>query len=197
MATTLFIDSENFKNKLKVVFEKEGKERPLWYEYNFGGLLDQVLKNIPIDKKIFYTARLGNHPLSQEKSKQLIEEQRLMKKSLESNGFQFVYGGRVRGNVVSENGKERVIFKEKGVDVRMAVDMVEAAYEGALKVAIIGSSDSDLQPAIKILKRRGVECIYLGFELDPNKGLLYTTNRGILIRNSEVLNYLSPKLSVG
>gem|GEM_PF-6371518 len=33
---------------------------------------------------------------------------------------------------------------------------------------------------------------YLGFEFNPNKGLSYTTNRTILIRNSEVLDTFSP-----
>jgi len=64
-----------------------------------------------------------------------------------------------------------------------------------MKTAIIASSDSDLQPAVKELKKRGVEQVYLGFEIDPNKGLSYTTNRTILIRNAEVLKFESmPKL---
>ena len=53
----------------------------------------------------------------------------------------------------------------------------------------MGSSDSDLQPAIKAVRERGVACMYLGFENQPNKGLSYTTNKTILIRNSEVLEF--------
>jgi len=34
----------------------------------------------------------------------------------------------------------------------------------------------------------------LGFEVNPNKGLTYTTNRTILIRNSEVLEFLGKTL---
>jgi len=45
------------------------------------------------------------------------------------------------------------------------------------------------------LKNRGIERIYLGFEIDPNRGLSYTTDRTILIRNSEVLRFENvPKL---
>ena len=72
--------------------------------------------------------------------------------------------------------------------------MVSMAYRSELKVAIIGSSDSDLQPAIKELRKRGVERIYLGFENSVNKGLTFTTNRTILIRNSEVTEFMGKTL---
>ncbi len=72
--------------------------------------------------------------------------------------------------------------------------MVNMARDGELKTAILASSDSDLQPAVKSLRKRNIECIYLGFEMEPNKGLTYTTSRTILIRNSEVLKFLPPKL---
>jgi len=117
---------------------------------------------------------------------------------LESQDFEFIFGGRVRGNIkILKRGKKFVSFREKGVDVRMAVDMVGMAYRKELKTVILASSDSDLQPAVRELKGIDVECIYLGFEIEPNKGLSYTTDRTILIRNSEVLKFLPQKLFNG
>ena len=75
----------------------------------------------------------------------------------------------------------------KGVDVKIGVDLISLACDGNLKTAILCSSDSDLQPAISELRKRKVEVIYLGFEIGPNKGLVYTCNRTILLRNSEVM----------
>ena len=72
--------------------------------------------------------------------------------------------------------------------------MITFACDKKLKTAIIASSDSDLQPAIKELEKREIERIYLGFENMPNKGLTFTTNRTILIRNSEVLEFLGKTL---
>lgn len=96
--------------------------------------------------------------------------------------------GNVRPQKIIVNRKSKIIFKEKGVDVKIAVDLVTAAYDKKVKTVILCSSDSDLQPAVREIKNRGVKVIYLGFEIGPNKGLLmYTTNRAILIRNSEVL----------
>ena len=82
-----------------------------------------------------------------------------------------------------------MVFKEKGVDVRIAVDMVSKSCDREVKEIVLGSSDSDLQPAIKETRNRSVECVYLGFEAMPNKGLTYTTNRTILIRDSEVFEF--------
>ncbi len=195
MKTILFVDWENFKKKLENIFNKERVERPKWSEYNFPGLFDQVLQGIAIDRKIFYAARVSVHPLTQEKSKELIEEQRLLKTFLQKHGFEFIFAGRVRGNIITNSqGREQVIFREKGVDVKIGVDMVNMACDGGLKSAILASSDSDLQPAVKSLGKRNVECIYLGFEMEPNKGLTYTTSRTILIRNSEVLKFILQKL---
>ncbi|MGI6335340.1 MAG: NYN domain-containing protein [Minisyncoccales bacterium] len=81
------------------------------------------------------------------------------------------------------------MFKEKGVDVRIGVDMIALACDKKFDSIILGSSDSDLQPAIKEVIKRGVECIYLGFETKPNKGMTCKTSRTILIRNSEVLKF--------
>ena len=92
----------------------------------------------------------------------------------------FIDGENFKGKIAS-------VFKEKGVDVKIAVDMVSLSCDKKVKQIILGSSDSDLQPAIKEAKDRNVSCIYLGFESSYNKGLAYTTDRTILVRNSEVL----------
>lgn len=176
--------------KLEAVFEKEGISMPAWDSYGFDGLLTHVLEGIPIDEKIFYFAKIKEHPATKEKSQELIKERRSVKTYLEKQGFKVILSGVVRGhNTKDLKGREVLIFKEKGVDVSIAVDMVTAACDGSIKTAIIGSSDSDLQPAVRELNKRNVECIYLGFEIMPNKGLTATTKRTILIRNSEVLNY--------
>lgn len=190
MARFLFIDGENFKGKMRSVFKEAGKGKPVWHEYDFKGLLDKVLAGIDLDRKVFYFARIKEHEESKEKSRQLIEEQRLLKTHLEQQGFEVILSGRVRGQMEDgESGKKVLIFKEKGVDVRIAVDMISVACDKRAEEIIIGSSDSDLQPAISETKARGVKCAYLGFEAQPNKGLSYTTSRTILIRNSEIFEF--------
>lgn len=190
METVLFIDGENLKGKIKAVFNDAKKDKPIWQEYDFSGLFLKVLEGINVNRKIFYFARIKEHESSKEKSQQLIEEQRLLKTHLESQGFEVILSGRVRGQMEDgQNGKKVLVFKEKGVDVKIAVDMVSLSCDKHVKEIILASSDSDLQPAIKEVRERKVSCIYLGFENQPNKGLSYTTNRTILMRNSEVFEF--------
>jgi uncharacterized LabA/DUF88 family protein len=47
------------------------------------------------------------------------------------------------------------------VDVRLALNLLEGAYEDMYDTALVISSDSDLAPAFEMVKRKGkkVECI--------------------------------------
>ncbi len=70
MTTVLLIDGENFKGKIKSVFKEARKDKPIWHQYDFSGLLDKVLTGIPIKRKVFYFARVKEHKESKEKSKE-------------------------------------------------------------------------------------------------------------------------------
>ncbi len=197
MKTILFIDGRNFIGKINSILNpKDKKDKEIDFSiYDLEGLLNKVLSDIKVDRKIFYIGRLIKHKETKEKSIELIEKQRKLKNHLEKQGFEVIYAGRVRGHREScPKGHEFLTFKEKGVDVKIAVDMTALSHKKELKRAIIGSSDSDLQPAVKELKNQGIEQIYLGFETLPNKGLTYTTNRTILIRNSELSEFLEKTL---
>ncbi len=197
MDIVLLVDGENLKGKIRTVFKETGKEMPVWHEYNFKGLFDKVLKGTVINRTVFYFARLKEHESSKKKSKELIEEQRLLKTHLEAQGFEVMLSGRVRGQMdTGRDGRAILTFKEKGVDVKIAVDMVSMSCDKKVKEIILASSDSDLQPAIKEVRDRKVNCVYLGFEAQPNKGISYTSSRTILIRNSELFEFdkVQPKL---
>ncbi len=146
-------------------------------------LLTEPLKGFKIKRKIFYVSRLHFHPETREKSQELIKFQRGVRNNLTNQGFEFV----IAGNVGAKKVGGKVVFREKGVDVKIAVDLVSFASKKILDCAILASSDSDLQPAVAELRERKVQIIYLGFETSPNNGLSYTTNRTVLLRNSEVL----------
>jgi len=191
MDIILLIDGENLKGKMRSVFKDSRIEKPNWHDYDFKGLFEKVLTGKKITRKIFYFARIKEHADSREKSKQLIEDQRLLKTHLEAQGFEVILSGRVRGQLEEiQNGKRVLVFKEKGVDVKIAVDMVSIAYTKKAKEIILASSDSDMQPAILEIRAQGVHCTYLGFEAQPNKGMTYTTNKTILVRNAEVLEFV-------
>ncbi len=188
--TVLFIDGENFMHKVQEVLYRQKIDQTNLdvSKIKLNDLFSRALNGMPITRKIFYAARLHEHKETKEKSKELIKFQRSLKTELEKQGFEFIIAGNVRAQTISDHGKSTTTFREKGVDVRIAVDLVSLACDHALDTAVLCSSDSDLQPAITEVKKREVNVIYLGFEMNPNKGLIYTTNRAILLRNSEIVD---------
>ena len=184
--TILFIDGENFIFKVEQALKEQGISRHKvdLASINLDKLFRQSLKGFDISRKIFYNARLHFYKDTPKKSEELIKLQRKLRNTLVNQGYEFVIAGNVRAQKV--DGK--VVFREKGVDVKIAVDLVSLACDKKLDIAILCSSDSDLQPAIAELRKRKVEIVYLGFETNPNKGLSYTTNKTILLRNPEILN---------
>jgi len=150
----LLIDGENFKCKIGAVL-KHHENRPVWHEYNFKDLIGRVLKGIKVERALIYFARVKEHPQTKQKSKMLIEEQRLLKRHLEKQGFEVILSGRVRGYMEDGFlGKKVLVFKEKGIDVKLATDLIVGAVDNKYDTAIVVSSDGDLVPAIDWVRLR-------------------------------------------
>lgn len=60
--------------------------------------------------------------------------------------------------------------EEKGVDTRLATDLVGLAWEGAYDVAVLVTADQDFVPAAENLQKKGIKVIHAGFP--PNGALL-------------------------
>lgn len=56
----------------------------------------------------------------------------------------------------------RISFSQKGVDMRMGIDISSLAYDGIVNQIILISGDSDFVPAAKAARRKGID-----FILDP------------------------------
>ncbi len=193
----VLIDGENFRKKVEDVLKAESVKTPTtnFEDIRLNELLLEVFKpfkKIKIAKINYYSAKLRIYPSTETKSKQLIADQRKLKMTLESQGINFVIAGNVRAQE-EKNSKgivKKTSFKEKGVDVRIAVDMVSIACDKEYDTIILCSSDSDIQPAVYEAKKRGCKIIYIGFGFSPNKGLMFTTDQTVLFRNHEILKVL-------
>lgn len=193
--TFVFVDGENFFHKVEEVLKarKIDTNKLDLTKINLKQLFEKCLPNYEISKMYFYAARLHENKDTLKKSRELISFQRKLKTNLEKQGFTFVMAGNVRGQTVTVDRHKKVIFREKGVDVKIAVDLVSFACDKKIDKAVLCSSDSDLQPAVYELKKRKTKIIYLGFEINPNKGLSYTTDETVLIRNSDIIE-VCPKI---
>ena len=74
-------------------------------------------------------------------------------------------------------------YHEKGVDVKMAVDLLIGAYEDTYDAAILISSDTDLIPAIKKIREKGKKLEYIGFQNQPSRAIRrYATTTKLLTK---------------
>lgn len=187
--TILFIDGENFMFKLEHVLKRnhvkvqEFDMSPV----RFDSLFATVLETHSINRKIFYIARLHVHKDEEEKSNELITLQKKLIDTLASQGFEIVVAGNVRAQKIRMEKETKTVFREKGVDVQIAVDIVSQSADHKIHTAVLCSSDSDLQPAVREAQSRGVQVVYLGFQMQPNKGLTHTADETILIKNEDIL----------
>jgi len=66
-------------------------------------------------------------------------------------------------------------YREKGTDVKLAVDLIVGAIDNQYDTAIVVSSDTDLIPAIDWVRSRGKKVEYVGFSIphptDPKKDI--------------------------
>lgn len=108
-----------------------------------------------------------------------------------------------------DNGKELKISKgiyfalnrwrEKGVDVNMAVDMLDIAYQSKIKSDIVDtisiiSNDSDLKPVIEKVKSLGVNVQYIGFEHMYSIALLNIASERLLLTTKQLEEFLPKTL---
>ncbi|HET7713335.1 MAG TPA: NYN domain-containing protein, partial [Patescibacteria group bacterium] len=138
----LFIDGENFLHKIEEILKQESKDKADLTLIDTGKLFSESLRGYDISRKIFYAARLHLYPDTKKKSEELIKLQRKLRNNLTAQGYEFVIAGNVRAQKVGS----KVVFREKGVDVKIAVDLVSLSCDKKLNTAILASSDSDLQP---------------------------------------------------
>ena len=130
----LFIDGENLFHKVEEIL-KEGIDKAAvdLASLDLNKLFREALKGFIISRKIFYVARLHLHPDTKKKSEGLIRAQRKLRNRLVGEGYEFVIAGNVRAQKVDR----KVIFREKGVDVRITVDLVSFACDKKIDTAIL------------------------------------------------------------
>lgn len=183
-----FIDGENTKGRIRDVFAKYGFEPPNWNEYDFKGLLDEAFKLYPVADRRFYRALPKRHPDLVQESEALLNSYRNLGGHLHRQGFTVVKAGTLRADY-RNTGDKKPRYREKGVDVSLAVKMVSLSCDKQLVNAYLIASDSDYQPAVAEIRARGVSVTYVGFEVNPNLGLIAKTDNFISISDADVLKF--------
>lgn len=85
-------------------------------------------------------------------------------------------------------------FLLKGVDVRIAIDLIEGAYENRYDTAIVISSDGDLSPALEMVVRKRKKIEVVGFEHKPSYALIQKANIYHSIKKSDLFPFCEEEI---
>jgi len=125
---------------------------------NLISLLKQLLKVDDLTVRYYTTALrlVKTDPILEERSREMMAWSEQWANVLVEQGIQIVKAGKLKvrdGELCPSCGHQEAVFREKGVDVRLAVDLLVDAETD--KNLVVWSSDADLIPAIQVAKRRG------------------------------------------
>lgn len=154
----IYIDGSNTYNKLKKLgFPEKGKR------FNLSEFVLHIVGERKLVSKRYYVGIVRNHDGS-EKGETLVRKQQQFLETLRLSGFEIK-----SGKIMYDEGR----IREKGVDVKLSVDLVVGAVDNLYDTAIVISSDTDLIPAIKFaLNGKGKRVEYIGFAGTPSFGMI-------------------------
>ncbi len=176
----IYIDGNNFYKYLK---DKE-VNFPKGIKFNFTKFVDYLVKERKCISKRYYVGIARNMDDSQ-KSKHIVSGQQKFLSKIENEGFIIK-----RGRVMYDKGR----IREKGTDVKIAVDLIIGAVDNLYDTAVLVSSDTDLIPAIKYIKYKGKKLEYVGFSHSPSLGIQKYADISILLRLEEIEKFKEKRL---
>lgn len=173
-----FIDGSNLYHKLKDLQITNTSD------FNYEGLCQKLARDREIVSRCYYVGAIRAKE-NDAKGQDLRANQLNLFNNLQKQGFSIE-----KGNFLFNGGK----YHEKGVDVKLAVDLLVGAYEKKWDVAIVISSDSDLNPAIQKVKqlKKGVE--YIGFSHNPCYALQKSSSLSRLLIKEDIDEFIASKL---
>lgn len=175
--TIILIDGSNFFHRLREL----KLSHLIHFDYkNFTSLL--CGKNQTIWTR-YYIGRI-RAAANDEKRRQLMGKQQQLFQNLRKSGWEISCGYMLK----SEDQ-----YHEKGVDVLMAVDLISGAYENEFDTAILVSSDTDLIPALKKVRKLGKKIIYVGFGHKPSYAMIAHSDIRRLLQKEELKQFLPPQ----
>jgi uncharacterized LabA/DUF88 family protein len=157
----IYFDGSNTYNKLKTLgLPEEGKR------FDFSAFVAHIVGERKLISKRYYVGIVRNHDDS-EKGEKLVRKQQQFLETLRSSGFEVK-----PGKIMYDGGR----IREKGVDVKLAIDLVIGAADNLYGTAIVVSSDTDLIPAIKYARYKKKNVEYVGFAGEPSLGMIKECN---------------------
>lgn len=195
----VYIDGENARNRLAEILVSEGEaanERAVT-TYKLRKLLEDVTETESIE--INYYASEIKLPHGYTPSADIISLVNIIRTfsrywvaDLKNQGINYIKAGNLK---VKQSKKCRNchqtqdVLQEKGVDVRISVDMLHDALNNNADAIAIFSSDTDLCPSLNLIKSKGKKVIYICFATSVNRAIVSIADETITIPTKKVVEY--------
>ncbi len=173
MRRIVLIDGENLVYGIRHLLGDNGNKatRSLVENYNFRGLIEELLvDNLP-SEVLWFGARLRLYDQTadiKKKSSEAIKYQAKFVNLIQKQKITFIKVGYLRAresDPCEKCGHKTWKLAEKGVDVGLAVRMVQEAGQDTEIVVI--SADTDLLPAFQASSKLGAKLMHIGYETSP------------------------------
>ncbi|OGF51992.1 hypothetical protein A3I27_01180 [Candidatus Giovannonibacteria bacterium RIFCSPLOWO2_02_FULL_43_11b] len=184
MRAIVFIDGNNFYFRLRdLLKEIDGKFSLLEFDYQpFSRWLVKPNQLIQIRYYIGALRRQKNN----DKSEKLYADQQKLLAKLQNQKIEITLG-----QLIQHPDKT---IHEKGVDVRLAVEMIRFAREDSYDIAYLLSSDTDLVAAIEEVKSFGKKVQYVGIAKGQSFGLTKAADDVRLLRSEDIKPFFPQSL---
>mgnify|MGYP001581146546 FL=1 len=176
----IFIDGNNFYFKLKELSSHLGGKFPL-LDFDFKKFCEWLVGSGKLVDARYYIGALKRQSNNEKSEKMYANQQKLISK-LQNQNVSTVFG-----HLIQHPDKT---FHEKGVDVKIAVEMIRYAREDKYDIAYLLSSDTDLVPAVEEVSSFGKKVCYVGIAKGQSFGLTKVSDDTRLLRPEEIKIFL-------
>jgi uncharacterized LabA/DUF88 family protein len=191
----VFIDGENLRHRLVEVLYQERliHDRDEMFQVDVRKLVHDALPETP-ESISYYTTRIKQPKfeipeLLVHKITSIQESHRRWIAMLTNQGINVVKAGNLKvheSNACYHCGRRTMVLQEKGVDVRLASEVVMAAVHDNVKDIVVLSSDADMIPALNIARKGGARITYMCFGEETNHALEVSTDRTISYTREQI-----------
>ncbi|MFH1230651.1 MAG: NYN domain-containing protein [Planctomycetota bacterium] len=174
MRVIIFIDGSNFYHRLKYL--TKGMDDSL-LNFNFIRFCEWLCAGNELIEIRYYIGAVRRQK-NNTKSEELYNNQQRLFYKLQQQNIKIILG-----QLIQHKDKS---YHEKGVDVRLSVEMIRLARRDKYDVAYLLSSDTDLVPAVEEVLSLGKRVKYIGADDSQSFGLSKITKNYLILRQGEI-----------
>lgn len=199
----VFVDGENFRQRVVELLCNQGviADKNAYFSLDVRGLIEDILGINRVEIS-YYASEIktpkGYTPSAriQRQVDGIKENSRRWVAMLKSQDINYIKAGNLKvkeGKECNHCHKTQEILQEKGVDVRIALDMLELSYRTKNTNIVSISSDTDLCPSYHKIRKRKCKTTYICFSDSVNRAVAAATDETITITPQKVISYFQEK----